>query len=236
MGVKYSVNENLFRTWSPSMAYILGYIFADGSLEDSSYMRGKYLRLSSTDRSSIVSLKHILNSKHKIVKTFANNHHKPDYLLRIGSHAIFNDLKRYGLHPHKSLTITFPNVPRKYLGNFVRGYFDGDGCIHLERTKMGSIKCIRTIFTSGSNRFLSQLAEILTYTILLTPRKIYKGTRSYQLRYSTRDSEKLFILMYQNTNGIFMKRKFNKFLEYLKLKSDKNIGKSIKNHVKHYAR
>ncbi|KKU74440.1 MAG: hypothetical protein UY01_C0035G0001 [Candidatus Nomurabacteria bacterium GW2011_GWB1_47_6] len=216
------------------MAYILGYIFADGSLENSPYIRGKYLRITSTDESSIINLKSILSSKHKIIKTLPDNNHKPDYLLRIGSHKIFNDLKKYGLHPHKSLTMMFPNPPKKYLGDFIRGYFDGDGCIHLERIKGGSIKCVRVIFTSGSIKFLSRLAEILTSRILLTVRKIYKGTRSYQLRYNTRDSEKLFVLMYKNTDGIFMERKFNIFCEYLKSKPNKNIGKSIKNILRYH--
>ena len=216
------------------MAYILGYIFADGSLEDSPYIRGKYMRISSTDESSIINLKTILNSKHKITKTLSNVNYKPDYLLRIGSHKIFNDLKKYGLHPHKSLTIRLPKVPKKYFGNFIRGYFDGDGCVHLEKTRRGSIKCVRVIFTSGSVKFLSQLADVLTSEISLTSRKIYKGTRSYQLRYSTRDSEKLFIFMYKDTHGIFMERKFNKFFEYFKSKNNKKIGKSIKNILRYH--
>lgn len=216
------------------MAYVLGYIFADGSLEDSAYIRGKYLRISSTDQSSIVNIRAILGSEHKIAKTLRPKNHKPYYLLRIGSHKIFNDLEKYGLYPHKSLTIKLPLIPKKYTGDFVRGYFDGDGCIHIERSKTGHIKCMRLVFSSGSLGFLSKLSEILASQYSLTPRKIYLGTRSYQLRYSTHDSEKLFNLMYKNTNGIFLDRKLNKFLEYFRSRSNKNVGKSLGNILRYH--
>ena len=53
MGIKYRVNENFFEKWSPLMAYVLGYIYADGNLDDSPYMRGKYIKITSTDLDSI---------------------------------------------------------------------------------------------------------------------------------------------------------------------------------------
>ena len=43
MGLKYPVNEKFFDAWSSEMAYVLGFIFADGSLEDSPNIRGKYI-------------------------------------------------------------------------------------------------------------------------------------------------------------------------------------------------
>jgi hypothetical protein len=49
MGIKYKVDSNFFKTWTPSMAYILGFITADGSLENAAYLRGKYLRICSSD-------------------------------------------------------------------------------------------------------------------------------------------------------------------------------------------
>jgi len=29
MGIKYAVNEDFFKTWTPTMAYLLGFIYAD---------------------------------------------------------------------------------------------------------------------------------------------------------------------------------------------------------------
>ena len=39
------------------MAYVLGYIYADGSLDDSPYMGGKYIQITSTDEDSIQRIK-----------------------------------------------------------------------------------------------------------------------------------------------------------------------------------
>ncbi len=50
MGIKYQINRYFFKVLSPEMAYVLGFITADGSLEDASYLRGKYLRICSSDK------------------------------------------------------------------------------------------------------------------------------------------------------------------------------------------
>ncbi|PIP87427.1 hypothetical protein COW81_00275 [Candidatus Campbellbacteria bacterium CG22_combo_CG10-13_8_21_14_all_36_13] len=233
MGIKYKVNEDFFKKWSREMAYMLGYIYADGHLEDAPYIRGKYLRITSIDKDSIVNLRKLLNSDHKIVITPKIGNRKTHYLLRIGSHVIFNDLLKHGLYPKKSLTIKLPNVPEKYVGDFVRGYFDGDGCIHLEIHNK-CIKCVRTIFTSGSNNYLVKLARLLTLKAEMTPRKLYNGTRAYQLRYNTRDSKKLFEFMYKNIkNQVFLERKYKMFLKYFNYRKERKNGKKSKNVIRY---
>jgi hypothetical protein len=57
MGVKYAINKNFFKKWTQEMAYTLGYLFADGSLEDASYIRGKYIRVSSVEKNNISKIK-----------------------------------------------------------------------------------------------------------------------------------------------------------------------------------
>ena len=68
MGVKYRVNEAFFDSWTQEMAYVLGYFYADGSLEDASYLRGKYVRVSSVEKYSILRIKKWLSSEHTIVQ------------------------------------------------------------------------------------------------------------------------------------------------------------------------
>ena len=229
MGIKYKVNERFFDEWSPEMAYVLGYIYADGSLEDASYLRGKYLRVASTDESSVVGIRKLLQSEHSIIVRqprwgtfFGGKKYKSKkaYLLRIGSHKIYDSLLRLGLYPNKSLTIKFPIVPKEHLSHFVRGYFDGDGCISLYRApgKYGQkiMKKLSVIFTSGSCSFLKTLGLILADRAELKHSKVYKGwNRSFQLRYSTVDSIKIFKLIYSHAEeSLFLKRKFAIFEQY----------------------
>ena len=137
MGIKYQADENFFKAWSPDMAYTLGYLYADGSLEDASYLRGKYMRVTSTDKSTIMKIRQWLKSEHSIVTMKPNwPNGKLRYLLRIGSHKLYDTLICLGLYPNKSLTVRFPKVPKKYLRHFVRGYFDGDGCVVCEMAKL----------------------------------------------------------------------------------------------------
>lgn len=223
MGIKYKVNEQFFDKWSPNMAYVVGYIYADGNIIDSPYMRGKYMQIASTDEDSVLRIKNWLGSEHKIRKKrsiFSGG--KYCFVLRIGSHKIYDDLFKLGLYPNKSLTIKFPDVPKKFISHFIRGYFDGDGCIYFEKGKGEKgrpiIKRIRTIFTSGSKKFLIGMDSILK-NVGVENGKIYLSKRSYQSVYNTKDSVKIFKLIYANTglNSFFM-RKFNVFHDYFKLR------------------
>lgn len=234
MGIKYEVNENFFKKWSPEMAYVLGYFYADGSLEDASYLRGKYIRVSSIDKLTIVKIRKWLKSKHTIVEInpLTTNGHRR-YLLRIGNHTLYNDLISLGLYPNKSLTVKFPNIPQKNFNHFVRGYFDGDGCVRVCMSKGKKqqliIKKLSSVFTCGSKIFLDKLAKQLNKIIGTKNIKIYNGCKSYMLSYSTEDSVKLFKFLYKNLNkNIFLKRKFDRFNDYFK-KRPQRIDRGVNN-------
>lgn len=51
----------------------------------------------------------------------------------LGSKHMFNTLTNYGCTTRKSLTLKFPNINifknKNLIRHFIRGYFDGDGCI-----------------------------------------------------------------------------------------------------------
>lgn len=206
------------------MAYVLGYWYADGSLEDASYLRGKYIRVTSIDRQTIENIRKWLRSQHKIVTLEPTDQHpgRVRYFLRIGSHVLYDDLVELGLYPHKSLTVKFPQIPVDFLKDFVRGYFDGDGCVYLQLIpnvrKEKINKRLSVIFTSGSFDFLTILCRILEENLGLMQRHVYRGRRAFQLRYSTTDSLKIFEFLYANCSpGCFLKRKLDVFSSYCSL-------------------
>lgn len=219
MGIKYKINENFFKTWSRNSAYILGFFFADGSLEDASYIRGKYIRFSNTDRSLIERIKTSMVSSHKIVAIPAFGARKEKYLLRIGSHDIYHDLENLGLHPCKSLNMKFPRIPYRFLSDFVRGYFDGDGCMAFEKAHNKRHDRLKVIFTSGSKEFLRSLSDILKKRYLGRPGGVYCSHNSYQLLYSSVDALKILELMYahvENRQLLYLDRKYNKYKNLMK--------------------
>ena len=218
MGIKYSVNERFFDTWTDGMAYVLGFLFADGSLEDAPYIRGKYMRVTNTDRDRIEVIKKLMLSSHTIVKTERTGNRKPRYLLRIGSHALYDQLMRLGVTPRKSFTMLFPTVPREFLPHFVRGYFDGDGCAHIAPTTTGTSRLL-TIFTSGSKSFLETLHGHLKSEAGIMGSTLHSHGSTegaFQLRYFARDSIRLFVYMYpkQTPPELLLRRKYDIFTRY----------------------
>ena len=223
MGIKYKVNEDFFSVWGSKMAYVLGYLYADGSIYKSE--RGSYVSVTSIDRDTISKIKRWLNSEHTVrvdKSSYSNN--KLRYTLRIGNKKIYQDLVSLGLYPNKSLTVRLPLIPSEWFADFLRGYFDGDGCVSLYRTKGITKKLIirklSVIFTSGSMRFLEDLLMNLAKYLDLRQKKVYTSRRCYQLRFATHDSLTILYFMYKGSPyQLFLKRKFAIYLKYLKLKN-----------------
>ncbi len=226
MGIKYKSNEDFFKKWTEEMAYTLGYFYADGSLENATSIRGKYIRVSSIDKATIVNIKNWLSSEHTIIINQPSlGNRKTSYLLRIGSHKLYDDLALLGLYPNKSLTITFPDIPKKYLSHFIRGYFDGDGCVRLSTSK-GVLQKLSTVFTRGSKEFLLELAKQIQITAQTKQLKVYDSRRSYMLSYSTTDSIKVFKLMYGRARKpIYLKRKIMIYYDYFRVRPLRLDGK-----------
>lgn len=237
MGIKYFVNENFFALWSAEMAYVLGYLYADGSLEDASYLRGKYVRVSSIDKSSIVKIRALMQSEHTIVLRRREKPFRPQYLLRIGNHKLYGDLSALGLYPNKSLTITFPSVPKEYFSHFLRGYFDGDGCVFLERskgiTRAKIVRRLAVIFTSGSKKFLEALDDYLSEFLGTKKGSVYRNGNAYQARYQTKDSIKIFKFFYTTApKKGYLERKLKIFIKYFILrpsKIDESVARALYN-------
>lgn len=212
------------------MAYVLGFWYADGSVDHSPQIRGHYIRVGSTDKEVVIYIKKVLKSEHKIY-TWPRPGRKTYYLLQIGSDQMFHDLDHLGVVERKSNIITFPQVPLLFLNDFVRGFFDGDGCVSIEKTASGSYKRLSTVFTSGSKTFLLQLQKFLLTSagVSLTKIAVVRNSKqsiAYQLRYSTRDSLRMFYFLYpQNYESFRLSRKYFIFKDYFTARNitEKNL-------------
>ena len=221
---KKEIDEEFFDSWSPNMAYILGLIYADGSLIDvRKSSRTQYFSISSCDKCLLIKVKSALKSNHKISirkakmifikgKEYLRSDH---YRLRVGSKKMYKSLISRGLSTKKSLTMKFPSMPNEYLSYFLRGYFDGDGCVYIrnfENTK--SRLCV--IFTNGSLDFLISLKEIFSDKFIVFGGGIYHGIGAYRLRYEKIDGIRILKYLYQNIElAPFLDRKYTKFQEFL---------------------
>lgn len=137
---------------------------------------------------------------------------KPRYVFRIGSKKMYVDLVGLGLCPKKSLIIELPEIPDSYFQFFLRGYFDGDGCIHIEKAR-GRLKII---FTSGSKKFLEQISNRIQTFLGDIKFGIYINRRTYKLTYNSKNAETISNFIYQDiVNAPYLKYKYKKYTEYL---------------------
>lgn len=219
------VNENFFKKWSPEMAYVLGYFTADGCMFINP--RGShYILFTSTDPELINKTRKLISSNHKIgIQKSKNPNWKDKYTLQIGSKRIFQDLLKLNLTPNKSKTVRLPKVPKKYFSHFIRGYFDGDGCVFFNKYSKSGRKglnyVIYTIFTSGNKKFLKNILKFLKEYANVDRGKIYQKSKNsgFELRFADKDSVfKLYEFMYRNVQtNQFLERKhlvFQKILNH----------------------
>jgi hypothetical protein len=158
-----SVNENYFKMWSSSMAYILGEFVADGSLKKQNYkvksgeVRHRYyVRFASVDLELIEFIKTELESKHKIQDSNSKNRNTL-YQLEIGSKCMFDSLVDLGINIGKSREDIRINIPDEYEIDFWRGYIDGDGSITNDRESLR----ILVYFTSFNVLLINQYKRFL---------------------------------------------------------------------------
>lgn len=196
------------------MYYILGLIFTDGNLNKGE----NKITLSLTQKDVIEKIYPYFCSKSRKIYEY-----KPKYKNAKNIYTIINTnknailkLKELSLTPNNSLTKKFPNIPNDWIYSFIRGVFDGNGCIFIARRykdkiyKKISISC-------GSYYFVKELYDILIRlkfnpTICIDSRtKNKKGHTLYYLCINRQKEIELFRNYIYNNANIYIKYKKQKF-------------------------
>ena len=222
-----TLNQDFFKTWSPEMAYVLGYFAADGSMLKNK-RGGHFIEFTTTDKYLVLGIKKASGASHSIsVRDRGSPLWKLQYRLQIGSKDWFADLTLLGFTQQKSHTLRFPSVPYAFLGDFVRGYFDGDGNVylgeHYSAWHKKDVWVFTSRFTSGSEEFLKSLHQVLKERGVVGG-YITKKNRGCELVFSRHDSVALYDLMYHTglDSDLFLPRKRKKLeraIRVLKLRS-----------------
>jgi hypothetical protein len=202
---KFSVNEDFFKIWSHDMAYVLGFWFADGYITNG-LARGKRTRyifgIAQCEKYILEDILKIMNSDYPV--------HEEEYMkgrisyrFFIESKSIVDDVIKLGGVYKKSLVSEFPNVPKKYLSDFIRGLWDGDGSAYV------SGKRAIASFSCGSMAFVNSFVKILKTDVKIENPLIIRDKRrasAFNISLSPNSSRKLRDYMYRNAK-IYLKRK-----------------------------
>lgn len=211
---KKTINSNVFNEIdTEEKAYWLGFLMADGSVSDSNK-----IELSSKDKDHIEKYKSFLNSQHKISvkKALLNGKEFVSYRLNVQDKQIANDLKKYGCIPNKTFEMHLPNIEKQFMRHWLRGYFDGDGCIAIGKNKGTSYITL----SSGNQYILEEICNFINQDLNMSP-KIYvrRSNTCYEIRtFNIKNTEKLLNFMYDNIT-IYLNRKHEKFTHYCRLET-----------------
>lgn len=220
------ININYFNKWTPNMAWILGFLVADGNIFSKSYYGGapKYIiTFTQKEKDILIAICNELNIPHKFVRKLKGTVTLPQggtaeqkcHKVTFTNKVIYQRLVELGVMPNKSLQIRKLPVPKKYFQHFLRGYFDGDGCFSWSTEPRQ--RTPRVSFTSGSRQFLKWIeAKISKYFQMPKGRLRKKPKGAWTLRYRKRCSLKLMGIMYFDKDAsLFIKRKKDSFQNYL---------------------
>lgn len=228
---KYKMDESFFDNpdkWDERQAWTLGWLAADGNNFTPKYLF--FLKLQQGDKIILDYIKSFL--KYEGILLYRDNKKEkkkcqPTWNLQVRNKRLSDALYKVGIVDNKSLIYKFPKFLRPDLiRHFIRGYFEGDGCI----SKCGKHFIFNQIAT---REFLEYHTFILNKQVGITIKNIhlknadvnhkhYNGITSYYVVANNEELYRLYVYLYTDSK-YFLPRKKKKFDTFVQsLKENKN--------------
>lgn len=217
---KNLVNDDFFeKIDSEEKAYFLGFLCADGyMLKRDSAIK---LELQLSDADIVKKLTSFLFKKERYLLIRKNSIRMVAY-----SQKMYQDLENLGLHQAKSLTLKFPPrhlIPNNLMNHFIRGVFDGDGCMY--HTLKPNVRQKGYFQITGSRDFLEgvldQIGPVIGKVV-----KLYqpKNNNAWEFRYvSPTHIKAVYEYLYESAT-IFLSRKKEKFEKFFLKEDNKAVS------------
>ncbi len=220
---KYNYNRQYFKQINtPDKAYWLGVLMADGCI--SSNLKYVILGVKYSDKEWVEQFVKYLKGNMKVNKVKTNTVSKEGNLLysarlNISCKEMAIDLSQYGVIPRKSCKEIIPDIEEKYIRDFIRGYFDGDGSISFQSYKDKKYPLFSFM---GSFEVVSFVKRLFTSLFNLKDIKIHKHHKDrnkspYTWAKTGKEVQQIYDYLYYKDNIPCLQRKKNKFEELLKI-------------------
>jgi intein-encoded DNA endonuclease-like protein len=200
---KFARNDNFFENWSHEMAYCLGFITADGHIHKNRSVLA--IGIHSKDLEVLTYIKNCISPETPVY--FSRNRKLVSF--SITSRKILYDLKKYNVDNKKTFNLKIDfDIPGEYWGDYLRGFFDGDGSVNL--IIKGKYLCLQSSFCSMSEIFIKELREKCDNIGRLCKQKQKSDKYIYRWILAGKDTLKLREIIYSDFNSFGMKRKKDK--------------------------
>lgn len=186
-------------------AYWLGFIAADGYLHKNG--RCVSIEIKNSDRDHLSRFKDLVNAKEYYRERVRKGTVTYSYRVVVHGKLFSDSLKRLGLDNDKSKSLTcgiFEHIPDSLLNHFIRGYFDGDGCI--SNPTNGGCKYSIASTESFNLRLKSTLDKRLGFDHYLVVHRSYSA-----LEGSGMFRSKIFRDFLYNGSSVYLDRKHKLF-------------------------
>lgn len=215
---RYEYNHDYFECIdSEDKAYWLGFIWTDGALIKNEKTNSGELsiELQLQDKEHLKKFNKSIDGNLQVKERTRSNCFSGKYkdnvyitcFIRVHSIKIVNDLIKLGCTPNKSATIGLPDLPENLMWHFIRGYFDGDGCVAYQDHKTN----VRCDFTSISSSLINQLRTWLYQHGINS--YITHDKNNLRLCIAGRDYNLLFLSKIYDNSTIYLSRKYQKQLQ-----------------------
>ena len=210
-GKKNHVSDYFICINSETKAYILGYIVADGSIEESVRKNrpSKLVRLRfgcvTEDDEILKLIQREIAPDNKLRYYQPSGNRKQTTCLQICDKELISDLRNlYNIQPRKTYdaNFEFPNIPKEYERDFIRGFIDGDGSIG---TRHFSMVCNSPIFANQIKDKFLEVIPTLKWVIYEENRKTTPYW-SLHFSYNIKVRKSIFEYLYNNAT-VYLKRK-----------------------------
>ena len=210
------LDENFFKDIdSEEKSYMLGTLYADGYINSN----GFGITLKEDDKEILEQLSTIIYGNvvlgYKPSRICSQNIKyisKPQYRLEIVSKKMKCDLIKHGCVQKKSFLIKFPNfIDINQYKHFIRGYFDGDGCLTIPQKRPNNITLTITSNTNFCNGLVFYVNKLLDINMKSCVRYNNVGVA----RLTGKKQIILFLNWLYSDSNIFLKRKFDKYQNYI---------------------
>jgi hypothetical protein len=199
-------HADFFRVWTPEMAYVLGYWWADGSMRVKSNTGAYEISIGSNYPDHLETIGRIIGQKYYLGKVSAESQ---TYSICFCSKEMYQDIQAHGGTPRKSRTIGFPYVPPELFPHFVRGVVDGDGTVSWNGDRP-----VLHIY-SGSQPFLRDLAIAVEHATGIPAPCPRANRENWYVKWSTTRAKCLAAWLYVQHPGLSLSYKAEEALQFL---------------------
>lgn len=204
-------------------AYILGFLYADGSTQVVS--KQVCLKISKDDRQVLEEIGSYICTGYNL----SEEKNKNSLQFHISSPAIYENIEKWNLRKKKEeRTQSLPPIEKHLLRHFIRGYFDGDGTIYMDKN------FLRCNICSTNIEWLQKIQELFIVEgieskiniekrkgrMMKCPQGMIMSKYDMGRLFIRRNHalEKLYHYLYQDA-GIRLNRKYEKFHNWMKSKN-----------------